>query len=62
MTDYVTLLGAEEVRSASCRMQSAADSMTRAADTISSAVDRLIAALEEDRFQRESFEAQKRRG
>ena len=47
MSDYVTLLGAEQVQSAGARMASAADDMQRAASSISESVERLIRALDE---------------
>jgi hypothetical protein len=47
MSDYVTLLGAEQVASAGQYMRGAANDMERAANTISASVDRLIRALEE---------------
>lgn len=39
MTQYVTLVGAEDVARAASRMQSAADQMSSAASTISSALE-----------------------
>lgn len=40
LSNYVTLVGAEDVRSAASRMQSAADQMSSAASTIDSALER----------------------
>jgi hypothetical protein len=47
MSDYVTLMGAEQVQSAGNRMASAADDMQRAASSISDSVDRLVRALDD---------------
>ena len=47
MSDYITLLGAEQVQSASTRMGTAADDMRAAANTFGDHVDRLIRAMEE---------------
>lgn len=47
MSEYVTLLGAEQVQSAGSAMRSAADEMQRAASTIDQAVDRLCRAFDE---------------
>lgn len=47
MNDYITLLGADDVRSAGYKMTSAADSMNRAASAISEALERHKQYLEE---------------
>jgi hypothetical protein len=47
MADYMTLLGAEDVKSASRQMQSAADDMNRAASSIDASVTRLDQILSE---------------
>jgi hypothetical protein len=54
MSEYITLLGAEQVQSAARSMSSAASTMQSAASTIDSAVDKLILAMQEhaDRIQR----------
>ncbi len=47
MSDYITLLGAEQVASAGQYMRGAANDMERAASSISDSVDRLIRAMSE---------------
>jgi methyl-accepting chemotaxis protein len=50
MTEYMHLVGAEDVRSAASSMRSAADDMLRAANTISSSMEqmsRLVDRLEQ---------------
>jgi hypothetical protein len=47
MGDYVTLVGAEDVRRAGQNMSQAADEMLRAANQINDTVERLIRALDE---------------
>jgi len=47
MSEYMHLVGAEDVKSAGYTMQRAAESMQSAASTISSSVERLINALDE---------------
>lgn len=47
MSDYMTLLGAEQVQSAANCMVSAADDMQRTASSISESVDRMVRALDE---------------
>jgi hypothetical protein len=54
MSDYVTLMGAEQVQSAARQISQAADNMLRAANMIDQAVHRLSQILEEDRAARES--------
>ena len=41
MSDYVTLLGAEQVQRAASQMQQAADTMQKAASSIEYSVDRM---------------------
>lgn len=46
MSDYITLLGAEDVSRAASRMESAAEQMQRAATAFDNTADRLIRAFE----------------
>jgi hypothetical protein len=56
MSDYVTLLGAEDVQRAASQMREAASEMSRAAGEITEAVARLRSVLEDDRVAREKAE------
>ena len=46
MSDYITLLGAEDVSRAASRMESAAEQMQRAASAFDHTAERLIRAFE----------------
>ena len=47
MSEYITLLGAEQVQSAGSSIARAADDIQRAASSISESIGRLIRAMEE---------------
>lgn len=47
MSDYITLLGSEDVARAARQMDEAADTMRRAANTIDEAISRLALLLDE---------------
>lgn len=47
MSEYITLLGAEDVQRAANRMRSSAEDMLRAANIISESQDRFILRFEE---------------
>ena len=46
MSEYVHLIGSEQVQSAACIMREAAESMRRAAESIDFSIERLIRALD----------------
>jgi len=56
MSDYVTLLGAEDVQRAAGQIREAASEMSRAASEITEAVRQLRIVLEDDRTARRSWQ------
>ena len=52
MSEYMVLMGAEEVRRASHTIDAAAETLRRAASEFSEAVEKLERVLETDRYER----------
>jgi hypothetical protein len=59
MSDYITLMGAEDVRRAASTISEAADKMARVAGEFGYVADRLIRALDEHATRIEQASAEK---